>query len=397
MSPHGVRLSGAPGAPFCIGCSSANRALAGKLLWDGIVAVPKVFGAGCPVILSTEQPSAEEHGQPGGSAHSGDAGERVQPPGRSPAHLPNLRTQGLRKQGDAWRNAKRCGIRGHSAAIRAARINSGPKGGRCTGSTGLAGSPRRPRIMEGPLVSDTTELLSGAPGASEDAPVGTSAPSAASGASTTKSRSRGGTGLSSLLMPELQRIAQSMGIPGAGRMRKGQLVEAIEARQGGAPKQEAGAANQGSNQRVASAGADSTRLRKQDAMDPDTRTQSGIGDGAVTGIGADPFRARRDRRGGGRGAGQQLSFDQAPAAEPLERPDPAGPDPAGRRPADPGPGGPGPAGRPSRPRLSRLSRPPRQGQAQPGSRRDGWRGAGRPRGRPAGSAGRGRGGRDAAR
>jgi transcription termination factor Rho len=170
--------------------------------------------------------------------------------------------------------------------------------------------------MEGPLVSDTTELLSGAPGVSEDAPAGTSAPSAAgpaaSGASTSKSRSRGGTGLSSLLMPELQRIAQSMGIPGAGRMRKGQLVEAIEARQGGAPKQEAGAANQGSEQRVASAGADVTRLRKQDAMDPDTRTQSGIGagigDSAATGIGA-PAPA-----GIGSDA-QQLSFDQAPAAE----------------------------------------------------------------------------------
>ena len=118
--------------------------------------------------------------------------------------------------------------------------------------------------MEGPLVSDTTEILGGAPGASEDAPVGTAAGPATGGASTTRARSRGGTGLSSLLMPELQRIAQSMGIPGAGRMRKGQLVEAIEARQGGAPKQEAGAANQGSNQRVASAGADSTRLRKQD-------------------------------------------------------------------------------------------------------------------------------------
>ena len=107
-------------------------------------------------------------------------------------------------------------------------------------------------------------------------------------------------------MPELQRIAQTMGIPGAGRMRKGQLVEAIEARQGGAPRQEAGAANQGSNQRVASAGADSTRLRKQDAMEPDTRTQSGIGDGAPSGLGA-------SARGGigADEAGQQLSFDQA--------------------------------------------------------------------------------------
>ncbi len=173
--------------------------------------------------------------------------------------------------------------------------------------------------MEGPLVSDTTELLNGAPGASEDASVGTSAPPAAAGgsapgdpeaggatASTSKSRSRGGTGLSSLLMPELQRIAQSMGIPGAGRMRKGQLVEAIQARQGGAAKQETGTANQGSDQRVASAGADSTRLRKQDAMDPDTRTQPGIGDGAATGIGT-------GARGGigADGAGQQLSFDQA--------------------------------------------------------------------------------------
>ena len=47
VSPHGVRLSGAPGAPLWIGCSSANRTLAGKLLWDGIVAVPEVSGAGC--------------------------------------------------------------------------------------------------------------------------------------------------------------------------------------------------------------------------------------------------------------------------------------------------------------------------------------------------------------
>ena len=106
-------------------------------------------------------------------------------------------------------------------------------------------------------------------------------------------------------MPELQRIAQTMGIPGAGRMRKGQLVEAIEARQGGAPRQEAGA-SQGSNQRVASAGADSTRLRKQDAMGPDTRTQPGIGDAAASGLGA----STRDGIGAD-GGGQQLSFDQA--------------------------------------------------------------------------------------
>jgi transcription termination factor Rho len=163
--------------------------------------------------------------------------------------------------------------------------------------------------MEGPLVSDTSELLSGAPSASEGAPVGNSAPPAAAGGatkSTSKSRSRGGTGLSSLLMPELQRIAHTLGIPGAGRMRKGQLIEAIEARQGGAPRQETGTAKQGSDKRVASAGADSTRLRKQDAMEPDTHSQPGIGEGATAGIGA----AARGGIGAD-GAGEQLSFDQA--------------------------------------------------------------------------------------
>jgi transcription termination factor Rho len=176
--------------------------------------------------------------------------------------------------------------------------------------------------MEGPLVSDTTEILSGAPTAPEDAP-------AAAGvtASTSKSRSRGGTGLSSLLMPELQRIAQTLAIPGAGRMRKSQLIEAIEARQGGGPRQESSAARppaggsrpaavggqasrvvspgqQGSDQRAASAGADVARLQKQDAMEPDTHSrpgigasaQSGLGDGAPAGIGADGA------------AQQQLSF-----------------------------------------------------------------------------------------
>ena len=203
--------------------------------------------------------------------------------------------------------------------------------------------------MEGPLVSDTTEILSDAPAAPEDAPA-----TAGATASTSKSRSRGGTGLSSLLMPELQRIAQTLAIPGAGRMRKSQLIEAIEARQGGGPRQETSAARppargsrpaaadgqaspaaaggqaspaaaggqaspaaaggqasrvvspgqQGSDQRAASAGADAARLQKQDAMEPDTHSrpgigasaQSGLGDGAPAGIGADGA------------AQQQLSF-----------------------------------------------------------------------------------------
>jgi len=177
--------------------------------------------------------------------------------------------------------------------------------------------------MEGPLVSDTTELLGGASAAPDDVPAGISAPPAAAGGSsegalgpegvlapTSRSRGRSGTGLSSLLMPELQKIAQTMGIPGAGKMRKGQLVEAIEARQGGnAPQQEPRAAHQGSGQRAASAGADATRLRKQDSMEPDTYTQPGIGEVAASGIG-DGTRGGLGADGAGQ---QQLSFDEAPA------------------------------------------------------------------------------------
>jgi transcription termination factor Rho len=134
--------------------------------------------------------------------------------------------------------------------------------------------------MEGPLVSDTTEILSSGPAASEDAPAAAEAT-----ASTSKSRSRGGTGLSSLLMPELQRIAQTLAIPGAGRMRKSQLIEAIESRQGGGARQQTSVASRGSNQRAASAGADATRLQKQDAMEPDTYSRPGIGDSAQSGLG----------------------------------------------------------------------------------------------------------------
>jgi len=118
VSPRGVRLSSAPGAPLRIGCSSANRAPDGKLPWDGIVAVPEVFDAGCSALFRYEG-----CGLPGGSARSWDADERYRRP-------------------DAFRLISlACGQTGthggtHSVAaiadiwqlIRAARINSGPEG-----------------------------------------------------------------------------------------------------------------------------------------------------------------------------------------------------------------------------------------------------------------------------
>jgi transcription termination factor Rho len=107
-------------------------------------------------------------------------------------------------------------------------------------------------------------------------------------------------------MPELQRIAQTMAIPGAGRMRKSQLIEAIEARQGGGPRQETSAVRRGSDQRAASAGADAARLQKQDAMEPDTHSRPGIGASAPSGLG-DGARATAGIGADG-AAQQQLSF-----------------------------------------------------------------------------------------
>ena len=121
--------------------------------------------------------------------------------------------------------------------------------------------------MEGPLVSDTTELLSGAAPASEDPPIGH--PAAAS----PRSSGRNGGDLSKLLVSDLQRLAQELGIPGTGRMRKGDLVAAITERTGGVrstPKQSA--------TRAASAGADTVRPLNQDAMEADTSARPAVGD-----------------------------------------------------------------------------------------------------------------------
>jgi transcription termination factor Rho len=115
--------------------------------------------------------------------------------------------------------------------------------------------------MEGPLVSDTTELLSGAAPASEDPSSGH--PAASAGAS--RSAGRSGGDLSKLLVSDLQRLAQELGIPGTGRMRKGDLVAAITERTGGGRS-----TSRQSATRAASAGADVARPLNQDPMEADT-------------------------------------------------------------------------------------------------------------------------------
>ena len=186
--------------------------------------------------------------------------------------------------------------------------------------------------MEGPLVSDTTEFLSGAQDAPGETPLGrpaspvnadpegshagSRAPAGSDGAAAAKGRRRQGTGLSALLLPELQQVAHQMGIAGTARMRKSQLIAAIQEKQGGGTAEEprrgsrAGATSpEVSAPRAASAGADASRPLKQDAMEPQTSTETGIrGDARADGNGV-PASSRADA------VSQQLSFDQAPASD----------------------------------------------------------------------------------
>jgi transcription termination factor Rho len=126
-------------------------------------------------------------------------------------------------------------------------------------------------------------------------------------------------GLSSKLLPELQRMAQSMGITGTGRMRKSQLVEAIQDRQRGgnaAHTAHRGAVLDNSAQRGASAGADAPRHREQDAMESDRSTQPGPGEGSHPAASGQAAQASGPQgEAGGSGTGSQLSFDHpgAPA------------------------------------------------------------------------------------
>jgi transcription termination factor Rho len=107
-------------------------------------------------------------------------------------------------------------------------------------------------------------------------------------------------------MPELQRIAQELGIPGTGKMRKSQLVEAIEARQGSQSPRK-----QDSDQRGTSAGAGATRPLKQDQMELDTFSRTGVGASTEHGLG--------DSGAGGIGAAatSAVAVETAPAAQPA--------------------------------------------------------------------------------
>jgi transcription termination factor Rho len=77
--------------------------------------------------------------------------------------------------------------------------------------------------MEDSVLTDTTDLLDAPEGAQQDSPAAESK---------VRRRATSGTGgLSALLLPQLQSLANDLGIAGAAKMRKSQLIEAIQERQ----------------------------------------------------------------------------------------------------------------------------------------------------------------------
>jgi transcription termination factor Rho len=174
--------------------------------------------------------------------------------------------------------------------------------------------------------------VAGGPGATEPGEA-----AAGQQASTAAARTgRRGTGLSAMLLPELQRLAQSLGISGSGRMRKGDLVAAIQAKQDGGSLASQHTHDQ-SAQRGASAGADAPRHREQDAMEDTTAT---TGQGTVPAA-ATPGHGPEGQAAHGAGPAQSTATAGAiPAGGPAERAAAAG-GAGGTAPAGGGAGGPG--------------------------------------------------------
>ncbi|NUT07112.1 MAG: transcription termination factor Rho, partial [Hamadaea sp.] len=86
-------------------------------------------------------------------------------------------------------------------------------------------------------MSDTTDTTSDVSTVADDASAGTAR------------RRRSGSGLTAMLLPELQSMAASLGISGTARMRKGELISAIQERQAGTPRPRAEVAATAGNTR----------------------------------------------------------------------------------------------------------------------------------------------------
>ncbi len=116
------------------------------------------------------------------------------------------------------------------------------------------------------------------------------------GDTTTKRR---GTGLSSKLLPELQQLAGDLGITGTAKMRKSELIAAIQGAQGGAgAKTTQGGAGPRTAERSGAGNGSATRTRSDDPSPADAPGDSDDPAGDV------PRQDRSDGHGGQRPQGQ---------------------------------------------------------------------------------------------
>jgi transcription termination factor Rho len=155
-------------------------------------------------------------------------------------------------------------------------------------------------------VSETTDLVTAPQGA------GTDEAPAASG--TTGRTRRRGSGLSGMLLPELQRLAAELGISGTARMRKGDLVAAISARQVGG--EGSTPPTNGTSTIPAAREAEAPRPAAATAQPVEAPVSGGANGGPVTApTEAGSEAAPRRRRAASRPAGSPTAEGAAPATE----------------------------------------------------------------------------------
>jgi len=160
-------------------------------------------------------------------------------------------------------------------------------------------------------VSDTNDIADGATATATD-----NAGGADSGASANGSRRRSGGGLSGMLLPELQKMAGELGIAGTAKMRKSQLITAIQEKRSGGSESSGGESSGGASGETAAAsaprqrddrpadnGGERAESPRSDGQGNDRAQRSDGGDRPQR-QDRDRYQGDRQRQGGGQGQGQ---------------------------------------------------------------------------------------------
>ena len=158
-------------------------------------------------------------------------------------------------------------------------------------------------------MTDTTDLLHGSGDANGVSETG-QAPAAGDAAATPPRVRRRATsgGLPAMVLPELQALAGELGISGVGRLRKSQLIEAIQERQAGG----------GGNANGAAPAATKARAPRQagGTTEPDTGSTAVTSRDERTDEGAENDRAQADRFEGDRSEGDRSEGDRSEGERP---------------------------------------------------------------------------------